>query len=86
MLLTDSWCCHKITHTYDPQAVEGDFVMVPLQVVIPPLMGHMIREVWIRSQAWPHLRQKGGGVTDDSGTRKRYKNNIKNPYLLPVCV
>lgn len=48
------WLCF----TYNPQAIKWHLLMKPLQVLIPPFMCHLIREVWKCCRTGPHLQDK----------------------------
>lgn len=48
-------------HTYDPQAIERDLLVEPLEVVVPPLVRRSVREVGVGRQAGPHLGGRGYG-------------------------
>lgn len=53
------------THTYNPNAIERHFVVVPLQVVIPPFVCQVTGEVGICGQAGPHLEEDAHGFQSE---------------------
>lgn len=45
-------------HTYNPQPIKGHLLVVPLQVVVPPLVRLVIGEIGKGGQTGPHLSEE----------------------------